>query len=295
MAGRFSFQMPESRHNGNPWFRLGQLDVTTTVFVTLLIGASMILWAINPDVRFDLALIPNSITSGEVWRLVTWPLANRPDLWTIIGLAIFWYFGRELEGLMGRNRFAWFLVLLTLVPAVVATLLDLPQFGFRPLQFSVFLVFIAQHPFARFFFGIPAWALGAVFLGLEILQLVGLREGRGIIFLFVTLATAAVAARSYGLMESLPWVPALPLPGSESSGSSSRPSRKQRRSSRSSRSDNRVIDGPWGATPTAPANPAAPALQAELDELLDKISAGGMESLSSDEKRRLNDLSKRLR
>jgi hypothetical protein len=29
--------------------------------------------------------------------------------------------------------------------------------------------------------------------------------------------------------------------------------------------------------------------------LLDKISAGGLDSLTSDEKRRLNDLSKRLR
>ena len=37
------------------------------------------------------------------------------------------------------------------------------------------------------------------------------------------------------------------------------------------------------------------AVQAELDALLDKISATGLESLTTDEKRRLNDLSKRLR
>ncbi|MFZ9016490.1 MAG: DUF6576 domain-containing protein, partial [Ilumatobacteraceae bacterium] len=37
------------------------------------------------------------------------------------------------------------------------------------------------------------------------------------------------------------------------------------------------------------------AAQAELDVLLDKISASGLESLSTDEKRRLNELSKRLR
>ena len=34
---------------------------------------------------------------------------------------------------------------------------------------------------------------------------------------------------------------------------------------------------------------------AELDALLDKISANGLDSLNADEKRRLNDLSKRLR
>ena len=35
--------------------------------------------------------------------------------------------------------------------------------------------------------------------------------------------------------------------------------------------------------------------QAELDALLDKISADGMDGLTADEKRRLNELSKRLR
>ena len=36
-------------------------------------------------------------------------------------------------------------------------------------------------------------------------------------------------------------------------------------------------------------------MQAELDGLLDKISAQGLEALSSDEKKRLNELSKLLR
>jgi hypothetical protein len=35
--------------------------------------------------------------------------------------------------------------------------------------------------------------------------------------------------------------------------------------------------------------------QAELDSLLDKISESGMDGLSADEKRRLNELSKRMR
>ena len=57
-----------------------------------------------------------------------------------------------------------------------------------------------------------------------------------------------------------------------------------------------VVDGPW-STPSAPAaNPQeTAAAQAELDALLDKISAGGLDSLSANEKRRLNELSKRLR
>ncbi len=52
------------------------------------------------------------------------------------------------------------------------------------------------------------------------------------------------------------------------------------------------------AAPPLPQPPAATSSdhdQAELDALLDKISANGMDGLTADEKRRLNELSKRLR
>ncbi len=45
----------------------------------------------------------------------------------------------------------------------------------------------------------------------------------------------------------------------------------------------------------AKSNGPSPADQIELDMLLDKIGATGMDSLSRGEKQRLNDLSKRLR
>jgi hypothetical protein len=50
-----------------------------------------------------------------------------------------------------------------------------------------------------------------------------------------------------------------------------------------------VVAGPWAGTTTISAD------QSELDDLLDKISATGMNSLSKAEKERLNELSKRLR
>ncbi len=291
MAGRFSLPMPERRHGGQPWFRLGQIDVTTTVLVTLLCIVSMFVWAIDPGLLEPLVLFPERVFQLQLWRLITWPIPTQVSFWNIIMLAIFWYFGREVEGLLGRNKFAWFLVILTLVPAVVATLVNLPQFGLRPIQFSVFLVFIAQYPTARFLFNIPAWALGAVFLGLEFLQLLSLRDSQGMVFTIVTLATAAILARSYGLIPSFArYVPALPVPGGDAVD---RPQRK--RAPRAPKRPGRtVVQGPWD---TVPAGPTADtqAMQVELDDLLDKISANGIDSLTGDEKRRLNELSKRLR
>lgn len=297
MAGRFSFPMPERRHGGDPWFRIGQLDVSTTVLVTLLCVVSMFVWAINTSALAPLVLIPDEVLRLQLWRLVTWPIPTEPTLWNVIMLAIFWYFGREVEGLLGRNRFAWFLVILTVVPAIVATLVNLPQFGLRPIQFSVFLIFIAQYPTARFLFNIPAWALGAVFLGLEFLQLLSMRNTRGMLFTIVTLATAAVLARSYGLIPSLArYVPTVPVPGSDTPRAPKRP-KPQKAPGGSRKSGRTVVDGPWAGAQATPAQPAAEtrSLQAELDDLLDKISANGIDSLTSDEKRRLNELSKRLR
>lgn len=293
MAGRFSYSSPESRYGGTPWFRVGDIAVGTAVLVSAACVLSMFVWAISPDLLEPLVLDASKVRSGQIWRLVTWPLANAPSIWTVINIAIFWYFGRELEGLLGRNRFAWFLLILTFVPAVFATLLDINVAGLDYLQLGVFMVFIAEHPTARFFFNIPGWVIGAVIVGLQVLQLVGARNGDGLVFLLVLLATAGLAARSFGLATQLPWIPKLPMPGS---GTSRSPSKRRRSGGGATKTKSRptVVEGPWSAPTPAP-SPDAIAAQAELDQLLDKISASGLESLSNDEKRRLNELSKKLR
>jgi len=299
MAGRFSYSSPESRYGGTPWFKVGDIDVGTSVLVAGACVLSMFVWAIDASLLEPLVLDASAVRGGQIWRLATWPFANAPDFWTIITIAIFWYFGRELEGLLGRNRFAWFLVILAVVPAIFATLLDLNVAGLEYLELGIFMVFIAEHPTARFFFNIPGWVIGAVIVGLQVLQLVGTRDGAGLVFLLVLLATAALAARSFGLATQLAFIPKLPLPGSgaERSSSKRRKGGKGGKGGKSTKARSRqtVVEGPWAApSPTQP-SPDAVAAQIELDGLLDKISAGGLDSLSSDEKRRLNELSKRLR
>jgi hypothetical protein len=162
----------------------------------------------------------------------------------------------------------------------------------------VFLVYIAEYPFARFFFNIPAWAIGAVVVGIQVLQYVGNRDRNSIVLLAVSIAVAALTARAFGLAESLPWIPKIPLP----SGGKGR-----RRRGRRGRSQGDVINGPWstnaqrepyrGSTLPQPPRPAEdPQDQEELDVLLEKISdGGGLDALTAAEKRRLNEISQRLR
>lgn len=300
MAGRFSFSSPERRYGGDPWFRIGQVDVTTTVLVAGLCVISMFVWAIDASALEQLALIPREVRDGQLWRVVTWPLYNEPDIWTVIMIAIFWYFGREIEGRLGRSRFAVMLLIMAVVPGIVGTLLDIVGWGLRPIEFGVFLVFVAGNPHARFFFGIPAWVLAAVFVGIEVLQLLGYREEERIVLLFVSIATALITARSMGLAEATPWIPALPWgQGGNRSGSRRRTPRR-----RPPRGRGDVVAGPWsapsggrssGPLPQPPASESSARDHAELDALLDKISAGGLDALTSAEKKRLNELSKRMR
>ena len=286
MAGRFSIQFPGRRDANDPWFRIGALDVTTATFVCLTIAVSMVVWAISPRFVDSLALVASEVRSGELWRIATWPLSNQPSFWTVIGIAVFWLVGNELERVTGRVRFAWYLVLLTLAPGIAGTLLDLDIGGFHYVQVAVLLVYIAEYPFVRFFFNIPAWVFGVVFVALEVLQLTGLRDGDGLVFFFIVLVVAALGARSIGLFQEYAFIPRI---GGGGGGRSKPPKQKKVKRTRSTAAGT-VVAGPWDA-PTGP----GPADQAELDALLDKIGASGMDSLTKAEKQRLNELSKRLR
>ena len=129
---------------------------------------------------------------------------------------------------------------------------------------------------------------------LNLLQFTGTDQTGQVIFLLVSIGVALVAGRSLGLATGWP-IPHLPL---ESAGTSKPKKRKSKpsRGAGPSKSGG-VVQGPWknAPAPMPPPSAPSPADQVELDALLDKIGANGMDSLTSDEKKRLNDLSKRLR
>jgi len=286
VSSRFSLSFPGRRGEDDPWFRIGTIDVNTSLLAALLAALSMFVWAIDSTALAYLALIPDEVRSGQIWRVVTWPFYNDPNIWTVVTIAMLWYFGKELERMVGRTRFAVLLALLAIVPGLFGTLLDIVQFGIRPVEIAVFCLFAVEYPNVRFFFGVPAWVFAAVIIGIELLQLIGLRQEERILLLFVSLATAALAGRRFGLLSEYPWIPK--LGGGRSrrravSGRSQRPLRSTRSSG--GRDFDRVVTaGPWSGP--------SPDDQAEMDHLLDKMNSVG---LSDAERRRLSELGKRLR
>ena len=275
---------------------MGNLDLTTTALLVIGGVASMFLWAISKSAVIRLTFHPRDVRGGELWRLVTWPLANPPtQIWVVITLAFFWFIGHAVEDMVGRNRYLGLVLSVAIVPAIFVTLLPSGSFpttnevGLGLLASVMFVIFAVHYPSQPFFFGIPAWALALVFVGIDVLRLTGDRLWGTLLLMLSAIALGVVIVRQWGFAERLEFIPRLPG-GGTASQRTGKPAKRRR-----GPSTNKVVDGPWGAAPRPASGPDTVAAQHELDQLLDKISASGLDSLTADEKRRLNELSKRLR
>ena len=283
------------RRPNDGWFRAGKYDITTTDIMCGLAIATMFLWAASQTAFFKLVFFAPEVRNGEVWRIITWPIAEPPDFFALLGVVFFWLFGQHVEALFGRNRFVIWVLATTITPAITSA-----DLGLGTLFLGGIWVYAATYPGVKWFEVVPLWAIAGVFTLLRLLQFTGSRAGGAVLFLLISVAAALVAGRSLGLATGWP-IPHIDLPGA---GTGSRSPSKRRKAPKQKRSrgsrgsgGGSVVDGPWQNAPAPTAPPVGPSAadQAELDGLLDKIGANGMDSLSGAEKKRLNELSKRLR
>jgi hypothetical protein len=282
------------RGSEDGWFHLGTVEVTTTVLVVVLSIVSVVEWALEGSfgpVQSHLLLDPDAVVTGQVWRLLTWPLAYPGGfgLGTVIAIAIFWYFGTEIESLLGKKRMAWFLGWIAVglgllwVAVVEVSSLAGALGGLNQLELMVLLVFIAEYPHRGFIFNIPGWVIGAVFVGVTIVVYIGSREWLLLLNFLLGLVLTALVAKSLGLLSEVRQVPRLRGP--------TRARRQKRSRGAPKGGPSTVVAGPWQPREVPPVSRD----QAALDALLDKISAGGMDSLSDHEREQLMVLRDRLR
>ena len=180
VANRFQFALPEPRPRDG-WFRVGGLDITTTALLVIAGVASMFLYAIDKTLFNKLVFVPALVRDGEVWRLFTWPIANPPS--QVLGgphAALLLDHRARRRG-NGRPR--------PLHPpdrrhhrgaggardrcSPPRHFPTAPEFGLGLLGTALFVVFAAEHPHMPFFFGVPAWIIAAVFVGIDVLFYVG--------------------------------------------------------------------------------------------------------------------------
>ena len=276
-------------HSGDAWFRIGKLDVTSTVLVVLIGALGVVASAFAPVLYLGGRFVPSEVLQGQVWRAVTWPFVDGISLWSILTLVLLWYFGRDLENQVGRRPMMSLYVALWAILTAVAFVVGLAMgggvlAGLDSIQFVVLLLWIAENPRRPFFFGIPAWVVGAVLVALQVLSYIAIRDLAGLASLVVTFFVAAVVARRFGLLSDLSW-----LPG--------------RRGSAPRIRQGGGVRAPQAAAPRTPraarAEQKAAARQASdherMDALLEKISEQGIHSLTPAERKELEALRERRR
>ncbi|MFT3873389.1 MAG: rhomboid family intramembrane serine protease [Nocardioides sp.] len=287
MASRFRFSPVPGGGESDPWFRIGTLDVNTTTFTSIAAAVMFVVFALVPSLFEALVLDPFLVwRSGQVWRVATWPMANDISFWSVITIFFFWYFGTFLEQTLGRTKMANLLVWVTLCLGVLTVALSvlfqdavLIRYGLGTIGLIVLLLFIAENPYIRFFFNIPGWVIGAIFVALPVLSYLSQRDFVGLVDFVVGLALAAVVARSLGLLRDYHQIPDLAFFR-----------HRQPRQARRSQGPGTVVSGPWTGSSSQAASD-----RAKLDDLLDKIGATGMDSLTKSERKQLEVLRRRLR
>lgn len=317
----------------NPWFRIGRLEVTTTILVLFALAASVIVYAVEPvnkPVMSSLALLTSEVSGGEVWRLVTWPFATLDfTLWVLVSAYVFLFSGSDLEREAGRTPFVVLLVgsVLALGAATygAAHLFDIQRglVGFGTLATVMLLLYCAEHPDRPFFLVIRAWMVGIAIVALTLINDIAVRRWDDLVGFVLGAVVIAIIARSVGLLTMYSFIPSVRMPkrsgrrssrprkavwGKEwsdsgrSSTKTAKKPKKGRRPSHLTAVPDPPREDPPPFTPTradqAP-DPSTGPSEADdemaMDALLDKISEGGLASLTDAERAELEALRVRLR
>jgi DNA segregation ATPase FtsK/SpoIIIE-like protein len=184
----------------------------------------------------------------------------------------------------------FFLLMLTVLPGAAVFLYGLGEspsqlmYGLRYVELGVLIAFAAQYPTARFWPGVPAYGIVGVIYGLDILQALSVRSGSQLIMLIAVAATALIGFRSFGYANDLHWLPKIRLPALITGNISARRSRTSRRSSKRRHLKLEVLNEKRESS-----------AEREIDKILDQVAESGINSLSKNQRKKLEEHSKKLR
>lgn len=272
-----------------PWFHIRSYGVGTSELVAGVSLVMMVMYAISPALVTLLALQPDAVLrNGFIWQVLTWPLFSVPGLGTIFNAVVFWFMGRQVERELGKGRFGWMMLAMVVAESALALVLALAfganapiLAGLSSLTTVIVLLVIAENPRMPFFFGIPAWVIGLIIVLIPLLGSVASRNWLGLLHLVLSLAVAAIIAKFAGLLSRYAFIPGQTITG--------QPRVRTPKASRRAGKDSTVVQGPW-TTYEAPVRE-----DAEMDALLDKIMASGLDSLTPKERKRLEELRQQRR
>lgn len=262
-----------SPENSNPITWIGRIPVYATTVIVALNVLCMIAVALV-GITYSAATFGFNTSAVlqdfQIYRCLTYAFIHAPNPWFVLELVMFYIFGRDVEIFLGRQGFlrlyAGFVLLgpalLLVVSAATGQSLALTNSW---ANFAMFLAFAALYPNAQLLFQVTAKIFAWIFLGIAFLQLLAARQIPDMLALLATAALAWYAVRRT----------TLPSPKLLA---------RLRPVLRSYRSPHlRVVPREEEIDP-----------EALIDPLLEKISRSGLSSLTSRERRQLEQARKAL-
>jgi membrane associated rhomboid family serine protease len=231
------------------------------------------------------------------WQLVTYMFMHGGFLHLFFNMLALWMFGMELENSWGSRKFLIFYMLCGIGAGVANMIVSIPleltapTVGASGAVFGIMIAFAMLFPdrpiYLYFLFPVRAKYLIAVWIGLELL--LGVTGSSDGVAHFAHLGGAAVGflymAVELGIIPLREWL--ISFKGEESYPFRNNPHiRKEGDEIR----DAQFFDIHTGK----PREDKEEVTQEVIDAILDKISTGGYQSLTEDEKRILNEASKRI-
>ena len=271
-----------------PWVRRLMIALTA-VFLALFITDDVL----RLDLTRHFVLVPASLLR-QPWSLLTFPLVHRSPISLLFILLTLYFFGGTLEDRWGGRGFLKFcaasaaggaLLALALIPLMPTV----PLFGFTGVMYGLLLALALFWPDMEIsIFGIiPVKAKWLALVTAAIGFILSVQSGG------FGLAHLGAFGSAFLFLRS-PWAPRewgdVPAPR--------KPAKRQPKA---------VVQ--WAGKKDAPVAPAPPRpiagpprsaraereLLDDVDRILDKISAEGLASLSEDERKRLDEVSRRYR
>lgn len=280
------------RLNPAHWSAIGILLVlNVVVFLAWQVATSSN--ALGPFLRDHFVTSWQHLLAGRVWTLLTSVFSHYKLLHLLFNMIVLYMFGSSLEALYGRRRFIIFYCLAGVCASLVHCLLvpaGWPSTGALgasgSMMAAVMTVTLLDPRRVILLFGLlpmPMWLMAGLLVAWDI---VGLAREYGVAAQVGGIANGAhLGGALFGTLYFLADARGL-LPGFLTGGAGR--GRRRRVSPRAS-----SLPLPDGADPRAPRR--TPEEEARMDRLLAKVSSGGLDSLTSDERDFLLDMSRRMR
>jgi membrane associated rhomboid family serine protease len=126
----------------------------TTVLIAATLAMSLIAAIDGGELYRRLALLPEAIWRGQIWRLVTWPFIQGSPLSLIFACVTLHVFGSELVRAWGPRRFVRYVASIVLIAGIGTCLLALvwpaarflPQLGGLVIGDALMIAWARQFP-----------------------------------------------------------------------------------------------------------------------------------------------------